>query len=938
MTGAVQHTRNLDVSQFRTARPTNRHLTCALVIFLAGMTCLTQAAEPKKTASIEGITEYRLDNGLQVLLYPDASSPKVTVNLTVFVGSRHEGYGEAGMAHLLEHMLFKGTPTHQKIPKLLQERGANFNGTTSLDRTNYYETLNATDDNLEFALKLEADRMMNSNIRGEDLQSEMTVVRNEFERGENSPSRILMQRMRGLAFEWHNYGKSTIGNRSDIERVPIPSLRSFYRKYYQPDNAMVVIAGKFDTAKALQYVQKYFGSIPSPDRKLPTTYTIEPAQDGERSVTLRRVGDINLVAVSYHIPAGPHPDFAAVDALGYILAIEPAGRLYKAMIETRKVTAMYGGSSPQHDPGLLTMLVEVPKKGAPLKEIRELLISEVEKIGEQGVTEEEVNRVKRQILQKRERSLTNSTRIALDLSNWAAQGDWRLFFLYRDRIEKVTATDVKRVAASYLRPSNRIVGTFIPAEKADRVEIPSTPDPKSLVENYQGRKTIAAGEVFDPSLQNIEKRTERGVLIDGIKMALLPKKSRGEQVRLSLTIRYGDADSLNGLQGACQLLPTLMMRGTKSLSHEEFTDKLDEHQTVMTASGGLGSVTFSLQTKRQEIPAAIELLQQVLRAPALPAEQFEILRRERAAALEGRQTDPQTVARQTLQRKLFPYPENDVRHILPIAGVIERYKKAKLDDVKRVYNDFLGTGTGELTIVGDFDPDQTLPLLKQSLQAWKAEYGYSRIPDQAFDKVPGSSQVIQIPDKANAVYYAGNVISMSQQHADYPALKLGIYILGGGSLSSRLGDRIRQKEGLSYGVGAGFSGNWFDNMSKLTIGAISNPQNSPKVVKSIGEEVDLLVAKGISEEELQQAKKGYLQSLAVQRTSDGNILGLLATSSYEKTTMADQEQYETAIRELSAKQVGQALKKHINLKRLIIVTAGDFSAVKKSDPGTPKKE
>ena len=926
------------MSHLPTHRSILHQFSCALVILLAGIAATATAAEPKKVVTIEGITEYRLDNGLQVLLYPDASSPKVTVNLTVFVGSRHEGYGEAGMAHLLEHMLFKGTPTHQKIPKLLQERGASFNGTTSLDRTNYYETFTASDDNLEFALKLEADRMVNSSIRAEDLQTEMTVVRNEFERGENSPSRILRQRMRAMAFEWHNYGKSTIGNRSDIERVPIPSLRTFYRKYYQPDNAMVVIAGKFDTKKALQYVQKYFGPIPKPKRELPNTYTIEPAQDGERSVTLKRVGDINLVAVCYHIPAGPHPDYAAVDALGYILAIEPSGRLYKSMIETRKVTAMYGGSSPQHDPGLLTMLVEVPKDGEPLDEIRKLLLAEVEKIGQHGVTEEEVERVKRQILQQRERSLANSTAIALGLSEWAAQGDWRLFFLYRDRIEKVTAADVKRVAASYLRPNNRIVGIFIPSKKSERIAIPSTPNPKKLVENYKGRKTIAAGEVFDPSLDNIEKRTTRGVLIDGIKMALLPKKSRGEQVRLSLTIRYGDIESLNGLQGASQLLPTLMMRGTKSLSHEELADQLDQHQTVMTASGGLGSVSISLQTKREELPAALELMRQVLREPTLPADQFEVLRRERSAALEGRQTDPQTIARQTLQRKLFPYPKNDVRHILPIAGVIERYQNVKLEDVKRLYKDFLGTGAGELVIVGDFDPDQTLPILKKSLESWKADYAYTRIPSQAFGKVPGSTQTIQIPDKANAVYYAGQVISMSQQHRDYPALKLGFYILGGGSLSSRLGDRVRQKEGLSYGVGAGYSGNWFDKVSRLTVAAISNPQNSSQLMKSIEEEVNLLIAQGITEEELAQAKKGYLQSLAVQRTSDGSILGLLASSLYEKSTMMDQGKYESAVGQLTASQVGVALKKHINPKRLVIITAGDFNSTKKSLPKSPKKE
>src|SRR3954469_11499510 len=223
---------------------------------------------PKKVASVEGITEYQLDNGLRVLVFPDPSTPKVTVNMTVLVGSRHEGYGETGMAHLLEHMVFKGTPTHGNIPQAMKERGAQFNGSTSPDRTNYYETLPASDENLEFAIRLEADRLVNSFIKGEDLRTEMTVVRNEFEMGENSPLRILMQRMESVAFEWHNYGKSTIGNRSDIERVPIERLQGFYKKFYQPDNVLLIIAGKFDEAKALKYTAQTFGVLKAPNRTL----------------------------------------------------------------------------------------------------------------------------------------------------------------------------------------------------------------------------------------------------------------------------------------------------------------------------------------------------------------------------------------------------------------------------------------------------------------------------------------------------------------------------------------------------------------------------------------------------------------------------------------------------------------------------------------------
>src|SRR3954468_1075675 len=205
-----------------------------------------QSAEPKKIVTVEGITEYQFDNGLRLLLYPDNSRSKVTVNMTVLVGSRHEGYGETGMAHLLEHMVFKGTPTHRNIPKALQEHGAQWNGSTSPDRTNYYETMADDEENLEFALGMEADRLVNSAIKREDLDSEMTVVRNEFERGENSPTSVLNKRISAAAYEWHNYGKSTIGNRSDIERVPVENLQAFYKKFYQPDNVVLIVAGKFE--------------------------------------------------------------------------------------------------------------------------------------------------------------------------------------------------------------------------------------------------------------------------------------------------------------------------------------------------------------------------------------------------------------------------------------------------------------------------------------------------------------------------------------------------------------------------------------------------------------------------------------------------------------------------------------------------------------------
>jgi len=283
-------------------------------------------AAPVKVTSVEGITEYRLANGLRVLLFPDQSKPNITVNITYLVGSRMEHYGETGMAHLLEHMVFKGTDRHPDVPKVLSGLGARFNGTTWYDRTNYFVTFPASAENLEKALDLEADRMVNSHVWRKDLDTEMTVVRNEFESGENDPVSVTMDRTIAAAYDWHNYGKSTIGARSDIENVDISHLQAFYHTYYQPDNAVLLVSGKIEEAATLAQVNRLFGPLPRPARVIQKTYTLDPTQDGERAVTIRRVGDIQLAMALYHICAGSHPDFAALEVLSQVLADTPSGR------------------------------------------------------------------------------------------------------------------------------------------------------------------------------------------------------------------------------------------------------------------------------------------------------------------------------------------------------------------------------------------------------------------------------------------------------------------------------------------------------------------------------------------------------------------------------------------------------------------------------------
>jgi zinc protease len=900
-------------------------------------TARAEISMPRKVATVEGITEYQFDNGLRALLFPDNSQSKFTVNLTVLVGSRHEGYGETGMAHLLEHMVFKGTPEHPNVPKALQDHGAQFNGSTSVDRVNYFETLVASDENLEFALVLEADRLMNSFIKKSDLDSEMTVVRNEFERGENSPQGVLSKRIEAAAYDWHNYGKSTIGNRSDIERVPIGNLQAFYKKFYQPDNVVLIVAGKFDEAKGLALVTKHFGAIPRPTRKLDPTWTEEPAQDGERLVTLRRVGDISAVGVAYHIPAGAHEENAALQVLANILSTRPSGRLYKALVETKKASSASAYAGREHDPGLLTLEAEVPK-GNSLEEVRDLLTAIPEGIGAQSVTVEEVNRAKQQILKARERAATDTAQIGVSLSEWAAQGDWRLYFLHRDHIEQVTPEKVQAAAAKYLLRNNRTVGLFIPTDKAERVTVPPTPDVAALVANYTGRAALAEGEQFDPAPAKIEARVQRESLPGGIKATLLPKKSRGEEVHLTLTLHYGNEDNLKGFEAASGFLAELMLRGTKKLSYQALRDELDRLGATLGAGGGgggrrgrgagggarLGTVSFSIQAKHETLPAVLELLRQVLREPRLPVDEFEVMKRERLAMIEQMKTEPAMLAPRQLQRQLSPYPKDDVRYEPTVEESLERTQAASYDQVTQLYREYLGAQAGELTIVGDFDPKSCLPLLRDALDGWPAAKPYARIASPIQTEVPASQHTIRTPDKANATFTTGLLFPLRDDDADYPALVMANYILGGGTLSSRLGTRIRQKEGLSYGISSSLGVSSQDQRAAFTISAIVAPQNLRRLQVCALEEVDRLLRDGITAEELNKARDGYLQAMKIGRSSDSALASSLGRLRYLDRTMLWEADLEKKITDLTPEQISVALRRHIDPNKLVIVAAGDF--------------
>jgi zinc protease len=889
-------------------------LVAATVLLTVASFAQTLPQGVQKVTAVEGVTEYAFPNGLHVLLFPDNSKPKITVNVVYRVGSRNEAYGETGMAHLLEHMTFKSAEDGRELFKDLTNRAAgNFNGQTSYDQTMYFETVNASDDNLRWALDLETDRMAHMTMLKKDLDSEMTVVRNEMEAGENSPLNVLDERVMAAAYNFHNYGKTVIGDRTDVERVPIENLAVFYHKYYQPDDADLIIAGQFDPSKALAMVSQTLGALPRPTRVLTQPYTVEPTQEGERFVTLRRIGDIQAIIAVYHAP---------LEVMSQVLGAAQTGRLYKALVDTKKAVSVSMGAEAMHDPGIALAFVQL-KPDQNIDDAQQILLKTVEGLATDPPTQEEVDRAKARIEKNIELALTDSQQVALMLGGYAGDGDWRSFYLMRDEVNKVTPADVTRVANAYLKSSNRTLGEFIPTKTPDRAEIPATPDPALRFKDYHGGAAIQEGETFDPTPQNIEARVIRARLPNGLKLVMFPKKTRGGTVSATIDLRFGDEKSLFNKSAAGTMAGGLLLRGTTTKNRQQIQDETDRLKAQINITGHSSSVSVSLRTLDANLADTLRFTRELLREPSFPQTEFEQIRQQRIASAESGRSDPSTLASMEMDRHMNPqYPRGDVRYTSTIDERLEDLNKLTLDDARQYYKQFYGASEGEIVISGQFDPAQMKKLVTELFGDWKSPSPYARL-HYSYVPVASIDQKIETPDKQNALFLFDMPMKMSDEDPDYAALTIAGMIFGG-SPNSRLFERIRVKDGLSYGASAGFTIRTKDDGSLLSGGAIAAPQNMAKVEADFNQELALALKDGFTADEVAKAKKTWLDARAEQRTEVGSVADLLSSRERWDRTLLWDAKLEAAVAALTPQQVNDAFKRHIDPTDISIVKGGDF--------------
>ena len=944
----------------------------------------------------DGIREYRMANGMKVLLVENRVAPVATVLVVYKVGSRNEAVGYTGSTHLLEHMMFKGTPTFNKtentqIAATLQKIGADFNATTWYDRTNYYETVPS--DKIELAIKLEADRMRNSFIADSDRQSEMTVVRNELERGQNEPSEVLDEAIYATAFREHPYHHPTIGWRADVEGVPTSRLKTFYDTFYHPNNATAAIVGDFDEAHALSLINKYFGAYPASVEEIPEVYTEEPEQQGERRLVIRRAGELAIVQIAFHTPAvlgqmnvlsseelakrAANPpaenDIYPLVLLSVALSHGVTSRMYQALVETQLAVHVYTNADQHRDPGLFNIVAMV-SPGVEPKQVEDVILAELRKACDEGLTDAEVDKARQQILAHEAFGRDGTFNIAAQISEAEAVADWRFYTTYAANIRKVTALDVQRVARTYFTEDNRTVGHFIPKKTIEdnaesgngdgssnnangngnhgdgakprnlysRKDIPRgvqfylEPDAVQMIASRPINKPIklmqetasqagnsntnaSAGESNAP---NFAARINRTELPTGATLLTLENHAT-PTVSIRGSLRAGSYFEPHDKPGLAGLTADMLERGTKRRNKLQIAHELESVGAELSFSSDPFAVSFGARLLSKDLPLVLSTLAEELREPAFPADELEKLKQQLIADIQEQQSNTGYRAYERLTSLIFD-PANPF-YVHPGEQLIASLNSITVADLERFHKEHYGGRSLIFVVTGDV---QTEDVRRQFEDAFNAFTGPESVEVNVAEtglQTESKREIVFLKDKGSIDVLLGSAAPLRRSSADYYAAVIANSALGMSTLSSRLGLQVRDVEGLTYGINSRFrapslaAGPWY-------IGVTVNPPNVEQAINSSLSVLRDYISQGIRADELADEKSAAIGSFKVSLATNAGLARALWNAEFHKLGADYINRFPQLVEAVTLDEVNAAIRKYFRPDQLTIVIAGAYEA------------
>ena len=870
-----------------------------------------------------GIKEYHMtSNGLTILLKEDHSAPVATFMVTYEVGSRNEAIGYTGSTHLLEHLMFKGsnkfnTDKGNSVFQILQSLGARMNATTWLDRTNYYETLPSSE--LETAIEIEADRMRNAYIKEEDRQSEMTVVRNEFERGQNNPSSVLDEHIWATAYHAHPYHHSTIGWKADIENVSIERLKAFYDTFYWPNNATATVVGDFETGEALAMIKKYFGRIRKSTKEIPQVYTTEPAQEGQRTVTLKRAGQQGIVGLAHKSPSATHEDAASFIVLSSILSSGKNSRFYKNITDKGLTTNIFIWDSLFKDPGLFAVYANLAP-GVEHKAVEDALVAEYESIKKGGVTDEEVSKAKAQLVASMKFRQDGSMAVAGSLNEAIASGDWTLYTRYEDLINSVTAESIKEIVNKYFLEDLSTVGYFIPEISGPQAERKPAISAKELVEmkkQYFSKEDQGglAGQVVDSEP------------VEGIRLLTL-KRGSGV-VTINGSFMGGDIYADDNNSRVPDLVVSMLDQGTTKQTKFEISNQLEKAGARLNISNGKSNVGFSAKFLSNDLEMVFGLLSEQLQSPAFNKEDLEKIKKRMVTNYKKRKESTRGRAVNNMLTSLYPgghqnAPQDNDKSI-------EDINKTTTEDLKAFHKQNYGKGGMVIVAVGDVDHEQLSNTIKKEFGAWKNSPLSKKLETKKGKKL-GKKAYVTMEDKTSTDFVVGIPLGINKFHEDYMPLIVASHILGG-NFSARLMQTVRVKEGLTYGINSTITGFDNNNDGYWMVGGTFAPELLAKGEKATLREIKKWAEEGVTQAEVDITKSTLMGSYQVGfDTTYGLSSGILsAVNVWGDLSYVDS--YPGKVGGVTLDQVNKAIKKYISFNDIYQVAAGSIDK-----EGTPIKK